>query len=67
MTFLHTGRVWVWVWGGYIYPRYPSRTRTLKLGKTQTDIHTQSNQGKPVKSGLVWAGTHGHGFCRHAY
>jgi len=59
MTFLHSGRVWVWVWGENIYPRYPSRTRILKSGKTQT----QSNRGKPIKSRLVWAGTHGHGFC----
>jgi len=43
------GRVWVWVCGGYIYPCFPSRTRILKSGKTQT----QSNRGKPVKLGLV--------------
>jgi len=49
MTFLQSGRVWVWVRGGYIHPRYPPRTRILKLGKTQT----QSNWGKPFKSGLV--------------
>jgi len=66
MTFLHSGRVWVWVRGGYIYPRYPSHTRILKSGKTQTHTQTQSNRGKPVKSGLVWTGTHGHGFCCHA-
>ena len=63
VTFLHSGRVWVWVRGGYIYPRYQSCTRILKSGKTQT----QSNRKKSVKSGLVWAGTHGHGFCCHAY
>jgi len=49
ITFLHSGRVWVWVRGGYIYPRYPSRTRILKSGKTQT----QSNRRKSVKSELV--------------
>jgi len=35
MTFLHSGRVWVWVRGGYIYPYFPSRTRILKSGKTR--------------------------------
>ena len=34
MTFLHSGRVWVWVRGGYIYLCYPSRTRILKSEKT---------------------------------
>jgi len=63
MTFLHSGRVWVWVRGGYIYPRYPSRTRIMKSRKTQT----QSNRKKPIKSRLVWTGTHGHRFCCHAY
>jgi len=53
MIFLHSGRVWVWVRGEYIYPRYPSRTRILKSGKTQT----QSNQGwfgqVPIGTGFV--------------
>jgi len=29
MTFLHSGRVWVWVRGGYIYPCYSFRTCIL--------------------------------------
>jgi len=53
MTFLHSGRVWVWVRGGYIYLHYPSRTRILKFGKTQT----QSNRGwfglVPMGTGFV--------------
>lgn len=64
-TFLHSGRVWVR--GRYIYPRYPSHTRILKSGKSQTYTQTQLNRRKPIKSELVWAGTHGHGFCCHAY
>jgi len=55
MTFLHSGRVWVWVRGGYIYPRYPSRIRILKSGKTHTQ--TQSNRGwfgrVPMGTGFV--------------
>jgi len=62
-----SGMVWVCVRGGYIYLRYPSRTRILKLGKTQTHTQTQSNRRKPVKLRLVWAGIHGHRFCYHAY
>jgi len=67
MTFLHSGRVWVWVRGGNMYPRYPTRTLIMKSGKTQTHTQIQSNREKSVKSELVWAGTHGHRFCCHAY
>ena len=44
---------------GYLYPRYPSRTHVLKSEKTQT----QSKRRKPVKLGLVQAGTCMYEFC----
>jgi len=66
-TFLHSGRVWVWVRDGCMYLCYPSRTRILKSGKAQVHTQTQLNRGKPVKLGLVWVGTHEHGFCFHVY
>jgi len=33
----------------------------------ENSFPNQSNRGKPIKLGLVWAGTHEHGFCCHAY
>jgi len=53
MTFLHSGRVWVWVRGGYIYPRYPSHTRILKSGKTQTLSNRGWFERVPMDTGFV--------------
>jgi len=60
-------QVWVWVRGEYLYTRYPSHTRVLKLRKSHTHTQTQSKQGKSVKLGLVRAVNHGYEFCCHAY
>jgi len=57
--------IWVWVRGGYLYTCYPSHTRVLKSGKTQTHTPTWSKRGKPVKLSLVRVGNHGYGFCCH--
>ena len=67
IIFLHSGRVWVWVWGGYLYTRYPSHTHVLKSWNTQTHTQTQSKRKKSVKLSLVRADNHEYEFCCHAY
>jgi len=65
MAYQH--KVIFYIWDGfgyeYLYICYPSHTRILKSGKTQT----QSKQGKPVKLSLVWAGNRVYGFCCRVY
>jgi len=39
--FLHSKQVWVWVWGGYIYPRYPSLYLCLEIGKNSNSYPNQ--------------------------
>lgn len=46
--------------GGYLDPCYISRTRDLKLGKTQTHTQIQSKLRKPFKLGCIWTSNHGY-------
>lgn len=62
-NFLHSRRVWVWVWGGQLYSCYPSHTRVLKLGKIHTHIQTQSKRKKTVISWWVQTGKCGYDFA----
>lgn len=36
MGFIHSVHVWIRVWDGYLYPRYPSCIHVLKSEKTKT-------------------------------